>query len=84
MPIRKDQNGQGTPDLLTGIWKLDLEFLPSDVNGKAMLVMRGESRAKANLLIHLVHAHRVGGHLLSLWGRGTGDRILTSFPLCPC
>lgn len=84
MPIRKNQKGQGTSDLLTGVWKLDLEFFPSDANCKAMLVMRGESRAKANFLMPLVHTHQVGGHLISLWHRGTGERIMTSFPLCPC
>lgn len=34
MPVRKDQDGQRTPDLLTGTWNLDLESLLSDSSAR--------------------------------------------------
>lgn len=80
MSRRKDQDGQRTPDLLTGTWNLDLESLFSDSTGEAKCVMRGKGRAKANLWVSLFSTYQVGGHLLSLWGRRTGDRIMISFP----
>lgn len=43
-------------------------------------MMRGKGRTKANLWVPLFYTHQVDGHLLSLWGRGTENRIMTSFP----
>lgn len=80
MPVRKDQDGQRTPDLLTGTWNLDLESLLSDSVGYAKHMMRGKGRAKANLWVSLFYTHQGGGHLLFLWGRGIWDRIMISFP----
>lgn len=80
MPIRKDHDGHRTPDLLPGTWDLDSESLLSDSNGEARHAMRGKGRATASLWVPLFYTHQVGGHLLSLWGRGTGNRIMTSFP----
>ena len=37
MPLRKGQDGHGTPDLLTGTCNLDLESLLSESDGEARM-----------------------------------------------